>query len=153
MLRGFSGVVILMIAGAIPAAHAADSFVGSIKTVQGSALIQRASGSLPGSEGLHLLPHDVLHTGADGRLTFILRDGTRISLGVNSEMSIDQFVYEPAQNKYALVLVLAKGIVAYVSGKIAKFSPESVKLQTPVGIIGVRGTRFAVALDAPRGSP
>ncbi len=150
MFRGISGAVILLVAGAIASAHAAEAFVGSIKTVQGSTFVQRASKSVPATEGMHLLAQDVLHTGADGRLAFILRDGTRISLGANSEMKLDQLVYEPAQNKYALVLDLAKGIMAYVSGKIAKFSPESVKLQTPVGIIGVRGTRFAVALDAPR---
>ena len=152
MFRGVSGALIILVAGTITLAHAAESFVGSIKTVQGSTFVQRASESLPCTEGLHLLAQDVLHTGADGRLAFILRDGTRISLGLNSEIGVDQFVYEPAQDKFALVLHLAKGLVAYVSGKIAKFSPESVKLQTPVGIIGVRGTRFAVALDAPRGA-
>ena len=152
MSRGVSSAIIFLMAGAMTSAHAAESFVGSIKAVQGSTFVQRASGSLPGAEGLHLLAQDVLHTGADGRLAIILRDGTRISLGSNSEMKVDQFVYEPALSNYALVLNLAKGLLAYVSGKIAKFSPEAVKLQTPVGIIGVRGTHFAVALDAPRGA-
>jgi hypothetical protein len=152
MYRGACCALILLVAGAVTSARAAESFVGSIKTVQGTASVQRASASMPVTEGLHLLAQDVLHTGADGRLAFILRDGTRISLGSNSEMKLDQFVYEPAQNNYALVLDLAKGVLAYISGKIAKFSPEAVKLQTPVGIIGVRGTHFAVALDAPRGA-
>jgi hypothetical protein len=144
--------LILLIAGAMTSARAAETFIGSVKTIQGTATVQRASGSVPATEGLHLLAQDVLHTGADGRLGLILRDGTRVSLGANSEMKLDQFVYEPAQNQYALILDLAKGVLAYISGKIAKFSPESVKLQTPVGIIGVRGTHFAVALNAPRGA-
>jgi len=148
---GIHWAVIVLMASAIASVHAAEPIVGSIKTVKGSTIVERSSGSLPGTEGLHLLAQDVLHTAADGHFVFILRDNTRISLGPNSEMRVDQFVYEPAQNRYALVLDLAKGIVAYVSGKIAKFSPESVKLQTPVGILGVRGTHFAVALDAPRG--
>lgn len=152
MFRGTIYGLILWMAGTTASAYAAEPFVGSVKTVQGATSVQRASESLPVTEGLHLLAHDVLHTGADGRLAFILRDGTRVSLGSNSEMKLDQFVYEPAQNQYALVLDLAKGVLAYISGKIAKFSPESVKLQTPVGIIGVRGTHFAVALDAPRGA-
>jgi len=152
MLRGAIYGLILMIAGAAASTFAAEPFVGIVKTVQGTTSVQRASESLPVTEGLHLLTHDVLHTGTDGRLAFILRDGTRVSLGSNSEMKLDQFVYEPAQNQYALALDLAKGLLTYISGKIAKFSPESVKLQTPVGIIGVRGTHFAVALDAPRGA-
>lgn len=152
MFRAVYCGLILFIAGAMTSARADEAFVGSIKTVEGTTSVQRASQSLAVTEGLHLLAQDVLRTGADGRLAFILRDGTRISLGANSEMKLDQFVYEPAQNNFALVLDLAKGVLAYVSGKIAKFSPESVKLKTPVGIIGVRGTHFAVALDAPRGA-
>jgi hypothetical protein len=143
---------VLVIAGAVTSARAAESFVGSVKTVQGRSFIQRASQSVPVTEGLHLLVQDVLRTEADGHVAFILRDGTRVSLGSNSEMKLDQFVYEPAQNSYGLILELTKGILAYISGKIAKFSPESVKIQTPVGIIGVRGTHLAVALDAPRGT-
>jgi hypothetical protein len=142
---------ILVGAWTITSTSAAESFIGSVKTAQGRSFVQRASQSLPVTEGQHLLAQDVLHTGADGRLAFILRDGTRISLGSNSELKLDQFAYEPAESNYSLILDLTKGVFAYISGKIAKFSPESVKLQTPVGIIGVRGTHFAVALDAPRG--
>lgn len=147
-----TGALILVLAGAVTFASAEDSFIGSVKIVQGRAFVQRSSGAVPVTEGLHLLVQDLLHTGADGRVAFILRDGTRISLGSNSEMKLDQFVYEPAQNSYGLILNLTKGVLAYISGKIAKFSPESVKLQTPVGIIGVRGTHLAIALDAPRGA-
>jgi len=35
----------------------------------------------------------------------------------------------------------------FVSGLIAKLSPSSVALQTPVGTLGVRGTRFLVDVD------
>ena len=138
----------LIAAGATTSARADESFIGNVKAVQGSAFVQRASGHVPATEGLRLLPQDVLHTGPDGRMAFILRDGTRISLGSNSEMKLDRFAYEPAKSD--LFLDLTKGVLAYISGKIAKASPESVKVQTPVGIIGIRGTHFAVALDAPR---
>jgi len=151
MVRRTICALILLVGGAAVSARADESFVGSIKTVHGAASVQRASVSLPVTEGMRLLTQDILHTGADSRLAFILRDGTRISLGSNSEMKLNQFSYEPAKSNYALVVDMAKGVFAYVSGKIASFSPESVKVQTPVGIIGVRGTKFAVALDAPRG--
>jgi len=143
--------LILFVVCAAVSARADESFVGTVKTVQGAASVQRTSGSLPVTEGLHLLMQDTIRTGADGRLALILRDGSRISLGPNSEMKLNQFVYEPTKSNYALDFDLAKGIFAYISGKISKFSPESVRVGTPVGIIGVRGTYFAVALDAPLG--
>jgi hypothetical protein len=36
--------------------------------------------------------------------------------------------------------------VAYVSGRIAKLSPDSIRLETPSAIVGVRGTRMAISV-------
>jgi len=35
-----------------------------------------------------------------------------------------------------------------VSGRIAKLSPDSIRLETPEAIIGVRGTRLAIRVTA-----
>ena len=43
---------------------------------------------------------------------------------------------------------LTKGTLNYVSGAIAKISPEAVAVKTPTGTIGVRGTQFVVKVDA-----
>ena len=96
---------------------------------------------------MHLLVDDLLQTSADGRLGVIFQDGTRISVGPGTELKIDRFVYEPVNGKFGLLLRLARGVLTYVSGKIAKFSPESVGVQTPVGIVGLRGTHFAVSIE------
>jgi len=41
---------------------------------------------------------------------------------------------------------MVKGTFVYLSGVIAKLSPESIKLETPVGTIAIRGTRFAAKI-------
>jgi hypothetical protein len=96
---------------------------------------------------MHLLLNDVLQTPADGKLGVILEDGTRISLGPNTELTIDRFVYQPVEGKFALLLRLGRGVLAYISGRIARFSPQSVSVETPVEIIGLRGTNFAVSIE------
>ena len=128
-------------------AVAAEPPVGSIKTIQGSALIRRGADTVPIREGVRLLLNDVLETSVDARLGLILDDGTRIALGPNSELRIDQFIYQPVQGKFGLLLRLGRGVLAYISGRIARFSAESVKVETPVGVIGLRGTNFAVSLE------
>jgi hypothetical protein len=128
-------------------AWGAESIAGSVKKAQGGSVVHRGAETLPAREGMHLLVDDVLQTSADGRLGVIFQDGTRISLGPNTELKIDRFVYEPADGKFALLLRLARGVLTYVSGKIAKFSPQSVGVQTPVGIVGLRGTHFAVSIE------
>ena len=110
-------------------------------------MVHRGAETLPIREGMHLLVNDVLQTSADGRLGVIFQDGTRISVGPGAEVRIDRFLYEPADGKFALLLRLARGVLTYVSGKIAQFSPESVSVQTPVGVVGLRGTHFAVSIE------
>jgi hypothetical protein len=124
-----------------------ETFIGSVKSAQGHAVVRRGSGAIPASEGLRLELNDVLVTSADGRLGAILGDGTRLSLGPNTELTVDRFVYQPAEGKFDLLLRLGRGLLAYISGRIARISPQSVTLETPVGVIGLRGTKFAVSIE------
>ena len=126
---------------------AADAIVGSVKTAQGATAVRRGADRIPIREGMRLLLNDVLQTAADGRLGVILQDGTRISLGPNSELTVDRFVFQPVEGNFALLLRLSRGVLAYVSGKIASFAPTSVTVETPVGVLGLRGTHLAIALD------
>lgn len=139
--------MVLVLTGLTFSIHGAETIVGSVKTVQGDAAVRRGTERLPIREGMHLLLNDVLQTSADGRLGAILQDGTRISLGPNTELAVDKFIYQPSEGKFGLLLRLGRGVLAYISGRIALFSPESVTVETPVSILGLRGTHFAVSLE------
>lgn len=141
-MRAFLVLVCLTVS-----AQGAESIVGSVKTARGGVAVRRGAATIPAREGMHLFVNDVLQTSGDGQMGAILQDGTRIGLGPNSELTIDRFVYEPADGKFGLLLGLARGVLAYVSGKIARFAPESVGVETPVGVIGLRGTHFAVTIE------
>ncbi len=136
----------LFVGFAVPA-WSTEAIVGSVKAAQGTSVVHRGPDALAIHEGMHLLVNDVIKTSADARLGIIFQDGTRISVGPGTELKIDRFVYEPADGKFGLLLRLTRGVLAYISGKIAQFSPESVSVQTPVGIVGLRGTHFAVSIE------
>jgi hypothetical protein len=125
----------------------AEPPVGVVKVVQGEAFVERAGQSIPARDGMGLAEGEVLRTGADGRLGVLLRDDTRLSLGPGGEIRIDRFAFAPAQGNLALVLRLVRGAATYVSGKIAKLAPEAVRIETPVGIVGVRGTQLAARIE------
>jgi len=144
---GRTACLFLALSGLTFAFQGAETVIGSVKTAQGGAVVRRGTDSIPIREGMHLLLNDILQTSADGRLGAILQDGTRISLGPNTELKIDRFVYQPVEGKFGLVLRLGRGALAYISGKIAGFSPESVSVETPVGVLGLRGTQFAVSIE------
>jgi hypothetical protein len=46
-----------------------------------------------------------------------------------------------------MVLKFVRGVAAYVSGRIAKLAPDSIRLETPAAIVGVRGTTVAIRVE------
>jgi hypothetical protein len=140
-----AGIVFVLPLAAL--AQVAPSIAGCVKKITGEAVLRRGTDRMPVKEGMHILPHDVFETAAGASLGLILQDGTRVAMGANTSVEIDTFLYEPSEGKLGLLLRLARGVMVYVSGKIAQFSPGSVKVETPVGVVGLRGTEFAVSLE------
>ncbi len=136
------GILVLAVA-----AEAADPVVGSIKTTEGEVFVIRSEGSMAAHAGLKLHEGDTLRTGPSGRIGVIFRDDTLLSLGSDSEMIIDEFVFSPGDNQMSMVLRLLRGMASYVSGKMAELAPEAVKIKTPVAMVGVRGTRFLIRIE------
>ena len=141
--RSWAGALV-MVATTTSAFAGQPAGAGRIKVASGSVFIVRAGGVVPAEIGQVVFEADSLRTGADGRVGITLNDDTRVSLGPGSEARLDQFVYAPAEGKVGLVLRIVRGIVAYVSGRIAKISPDAIRLETPTAIVGVRGTTLAV---------
>lgn len=75
------------------------------------------------------------------------KDETVMSFGPETELTVDEYLYNPSQNKLKLGSKLTKGSLNYVSGVIAKLQPSAVTVTTPTGTIGVRGTQFAVKVE------
>lgn len=129
---------------AAPALAQQPSPVGRVKVVSGAAFIVRSGMAVPAEVGQSVLETDSLRTGDDGRIGVTLDDDTRLSLGPGSEVRIDSFRYAPAQGSVGLAMQFLRGVAVYVSGQIAKLAPDSIRLETPSAIVGVRGTSLAV---------
>lgn len=122
---------------------------GLVKSVTGTAVIVRAGQELPAALGQPINEADTLRTGADGRLGVTLKDGTRLSLGGNTELHVTAFAYSPAEGRMALALKVLRGVTSYISGRIAELSPGAVKIETPTAVIGIRGTHLLIGVDLP----
>jgi hypothetical protein len=135
-------LVVSLVFASVPAFG--QDVAGRIKVVSGEAFIVRGSELIPAQAGQALFQADSLRTGANGRLGVSLKDDTRLSLGPSSEARLDRFQFAPAEGQIGLVLRVARGIVTYISGRIAKLAPDSIRLETPGAIVGVRGTTLAL---------
>ena len=140
-------VLTLTLAAATPALAQQPSAAGRIKVASGAAFIMRDSTLIPAQTGQEVFEADELRTGADGRIGVTLMDDTRISLGADSEVHLDRFVFAPADGHFGFVFKIVHGVAAYVSGQMAKLSPDSVRLETPTAIVGVRGTSLAIRVE------
>lgn len=142
-------VLVLLIAPPVVAAQAPATVAGRVKVVAGTASILRGGQTVPATVGAEIYEADVLRTGPDGRLSVMLRDESRLSLGASSELALTRFAFAPQDQQLGLGVRLARGVLSYVSGLIAKLAPDTVRLQTPTSIIGVRGTHVLVKAEAP----
>jgi len=146
ILRSASVTVLAVVAVAGPA-MAQPSAAGRIDRLAGTAVVLRAGAQVPLKAGDTVLETDVLRTGPDGRIGVTLKDETRLSLGPGSEVRLEKFLYSPSEGKLGLALRVVRGLVAYVSGRIAKMAPDAVRLETPAAIVGVRGTTLVIQAE------
>ena len=148
-MTGRSCVVLLLgLLAASPALAQTSSPAGRIKTVAGEAFVIHQGQRVAATVGTPVYEQDSLATGADGRVGLTLRDDTRLSIGPQTTIEINRFVYAQSDSQFAFVLKVVRGVVAYVSGRIAKLSPDAVRLETPSAIVGVRGTRLVIRVGA-----
>jgi len=129
---------------AVAVAVAAAEDAGQIKVSKGSAQIERSGQKLPASVGHVVQQGDVVITGSDGSVGITFRDNSLVSIGPDSVLAIDRFVFNSTTHQGNFDSTLKQGTLAVVSGKLAKQSPESMKVKTPAAILGVRGTEFLV---------
>lgn len=127
----------------------ANDYIGQVKVSKGTVHIERDGQRLPVSEGTKVKQSDKVVTAADGSVGITFSDNTLISAGPDSVIVIDRYAFNSTTHDGAFDASVKKGTLSVVSGKIAKQSPEAMKVKTPAAILGVRGTEFLVRVSGP----
>ena len=83
---------------------------------------------------------DEIITDGGVRAQILLRDGTTFSIGEGASLVLDEFVYDPQSGNGGIGVVIKKGAFRFVSGKIAKKTPQNMKVLAGSTAIAVRGT-------------
>lgn len=136
-------------------AHAADERsepIGYVKTASGEAFVITAQNRAAAQPGTPVYLGSQLQTGAQSSIGVTFKDETVVACGPDTELTIDEYLYQPSQGKLALVTNLLKGSLNYLSGVIAKLKPDAVAVKTPTGTIGIRGTQFVAKVE-PEAKP
>lgn len=86
---------------------------------------------------------DLISSAEDSQMQVLLLDETVFTIGPNSELIIDEFVYDPETDAGKVAAQVLKGAFRFTTGLVGQKDPDSVSIGTPLGTIGIRGTIVA----------
>ncbi len=115
-----------------------------------------ASGTPPGTTvralgmGSDVVFNERIATEATGQADILFVDRSALTVGPNSDLVIDEFVYSPETGTGKLAASATKGVFRFVGGALSK-NPDSVSIKTPAAIVGVRGGVILLAVN-PNGA-
>jgi len=107
---------------------------------------QGAGRTVGSGEPIHI--GDRIMTGPGGGLQILLLDGTTFTVGPNTTLTIDEFVFNPATGTGRLVANVTKGTLRVISGRLARQEQEAIRIKLPMATVGVRGTMVVLSGDA-----
>ena len=140
MKRIFLGSVIALagLACAALPAGAQDDKAGIAAAVNPQATAQPPNAK---TEVLHIgqnvIRNERITTQNEGQVQLLFVDGSTLTLGPNSEIVIDEFVYDPKKQIGSMTATVTAGLLRYVGGKVSK--KKDVNFYTPSGVVTVRG--------------
>src|SRR5262245_34655459 len=76
-------------------------------------------------------------TNDGGRAHLMFTDQSALTIGPNSEVVLDRFVYDASRDSGTLALRASRGTLRFIGGRVSKTS--EVTIDTPVGTLGIRG--------------
>ena len=127
--------------------HLATAGVGSVTEFQGTpAQALRAQETLTVELGFDVAMMDKLIT-ANSRMAIVFEDATRVELTEQSQLVIDDFVYDPNTGAGQMAMNVVMGTVQMTSGRMARNSRDNVNIRTPTATIAIRGTDFSMTVD------
>ncbi len=122
-----------------------NDIIGTILAVEGSATIKPFNAPAHSPAGLNtpVRAGDVLTTGESSRLFVQMIDNTELTLGEGAVMRVDQYAYHVKDSsRNGAVYSIAQGNFLFVDGLLGDTPNPNIQVNTPVGAITIRGTRF-----------
>jgi hypothetical protein len=146
----FARLLTLLLSTAAPLTQAAAQSYGKVGAVNPD-----ATGTPPGGTdrtlvvGADIVLKETVRTSAAGSSHILFPDQSSLNIGPNSELVIDEYVYDPNANTGRMSATALKGVMRYVGGQISH--KTGISVTTPSGYIGIRGGIVTLLLSVPAG--
>ncbi|MFP4465316.1 MAG: FecR domain-containing protein [Alphaproteobacteria bacterium] len=118
--------------------------VGAVQEITGEAQIIRTDGTVETiGIGTPIYQGDIIETQESGAVNIMFVDETTFAVSEDARLSIDEYVFDPATQAGTTNFSVLKGMFVFTSGLIGREDPDDVRIDTPSGSIGIRGTIIA----------
>jgi len=134
-LPGFAGQETVGVAGAVNPQAVGQAPAGPIEQL---------------AIGQNVVRNEKISTFNKGQVQLIFTDQSTLTLAENSEIVIDEFVYDPSKQAGTMTATVTTGVLRYVGGKISK--KNDVSFLTPSGVVTVRGGIALIKVSAKPGA-
>jgi hypothetical protein len=122
-----------------------DVEIGGISELNGSAQIVRNE-PLNAKLNFSIQSNDEAVT-ANGRMSITFLDDSKVSLTEHSQLTIDEYIYDPNPSKSKMALTFGLGTARFITGNLNKIDKKNISLKTPTANIAIRGTDFTATVD------
>ena len=100
--------------------------------------------------GKSIFFNERINTTTSGLVQVLLVDGSTFTVGPNSDLVIDKFVYNPRKKTGEIVATFSKGTMRFIGGKISK-NEGGVTVKTPSGALAIRGGMVQGSVSGNKG--
>ena len=122
-----------------------SEFIGIVGVSIGDVKNQKNEKLLNGSKVFY---GDTIIVNEQSNAQVLFLDQTVITIGEKSELTIDEFIYDPQTNDGKFVSNIKSGTVKIITGQISKKNPDNLEVNVTTGTIGARGTEFVVLAES-----
>lgn len=138
-------LIIIFLTFASVANASNNSFVGVIGAAIGDIKNQKNESLTNGSK---IFFGDTIISKNKSNAQILFLDQTVLTLGEETELTIDEFVYDPNSQDGSFVSTVKTGTVKFITGQISKKNPDNLEVKVPAGTLGARGTEFVVLSES-----
>ena len=118
-----------------------SNFIGVVGAAIGEIKNQNNESLVDGSK---IFFGDTIISKEKSNAQILFLDQTVLTLGEDTEVTIDEFIYDPKSHEGSFISNVKSGTVKFITGQISKQNPDNLEVKVPSGVLGARGTEFIV---------
>ncbi len=118
-----------------------SNFIGVVGAAIGEIKNQNNENLVDGSK---IFFGDTIISKEKSNAQILFLDQTVLTLGEDTELTIDEFIYDPKSHEGSFISNVKSGTVKFITGQISKQNPDNLEVKVPSGVLGARGTEFIV---------